>query len=374
MPKVKKASKSSVKLSAKSTTKKPETKKTSAASALKSPTNKALTQKAVKVKVQKAASPSVKNAKTSAKSAASKNLFKKATLGLTAATMLAGAGSSPAQAGYFTDALGGAFQDVGAAAKAGVRSTLKAASMPFALIADLGGWAKRNPRTAAGVATLAAVGTAAVAWYGLSQVDQSEESQGVLSGLAKTASDWMAPTGKRVEDFFGGSQAYSQANEAFQNLVSQIGNRLASADIMIKDAAGFVQSQNANGASALENAKGMAAQMAAAAQANGAAALENAKGMAAQMAAAAQANGATFMESAQKMAAAAQANGAAFMESAQKMAAAAQAKGATALENAKGMALKASEDRMMQGAILGTIASQTTNFLQNLRKLYSKDS
>jgi hypothetical protein len=183
-------------------------------------------------------------------------------------------------------------------------------------------------------------------------VDQSEESQGVLSGLAKTASDWMAPTGKRVEDFFGGSQAYSQANEAFQNLVSQIGNRLASADIMIKDAAGFVQSQNANGAAALENAKGMAAQMAAAAQANGA----------------------TFMESAQKMAAAAQANGAAFMESAQKMAAAAQAKGATALENAKGMALKASEDRMMQGAILGTIASQTTNFLQNLRKLYSKDS
>ena len=312
-------------------TKKPAAKKSSSATS----NSKTLAKRGVVSSVKSG------NAKTSAKPAASKSLFKKTMLGLTAATMLAGAGSSPAQAGYFTDALGGASSDAGTVAKAGVKPTLKAA------IADTASWDRKNLRVAVGVATLAAIGTAAVAWYGLSQVDKSEESQGVLKGLADAAYDWLPSTKKPIEDFFGGSQTCSQANEAFQNLVSQIGNRLASADIMIKDAAGFVQRQNAAGAEFMKAAKGM---------------IPAAQTMAAGMAEAFQKQGGEFMKAAKGLIPDAQ-------TMATDMAEAVQTKGAAFAEAAKGMAVKVSEDRMAQGAAMGLMAAQATSFFKKLRNV-----
>ena len=287
------------------------------------------------------------NAKTSAKPAASKSLFKKTALGLTAATMLAGAGSSPAQAGYFTDAFGGAFSDAGTVAKAGVKATLKAASLPFALMADTASWARKNPRVAVGVATLAAIGTAAVAWYGLSQVDKSEESQGVLKGLADTAYDWLPSTGQGVAKFFGGSKAYDETQQAFRKLVDHMGTYIQSADLSIKDAAGFVQRQNAAGAEFMKAAKGM---------------IPAAQTMAAGMAEALQKQGGEFMKAAKGMIPDAQ-------KMATDMAEAVQTKGAAFAEAAKGMAVKVSEDRMAQGAAMGLIAAQATSFLKKLRNV-----
>ena len=126
MSKTQKSSKVMAKSVSKST-KKPAAKKSSSAAS----NSKTLAKRGVVSSVKSG------NAKTSAKPAASKSLFKKTALGLTAATMLAGAGSSPAQAGYFTDALGGAFSNAGLAAKATVKAAVTTASLPFILLDDM---------------------------------------------------------------------------------------------------------------------------------------------------------------------------------------------------------------------------------------------